>query len=91
MVDARLLGGAPGSWTVENLFAGLLTHEDIQFWRYRDDGPPPGTPQLTSTPSAGRWRSPQDLVGPVPAGQPYPDRERASRDVRGRPDDGQAR
>ena len=51
MVDAELLGGAPGSWTVENLLAGLLTHEDIQFWRYRDDGPPPGTPQLTSTSS----------------------------------------
>ena len=49
MADAELLGGVPNSGSVENLLAGLLTHEDIQLWRYRDDGPPPGTPQPTST------------------------------------------
>jgi hypothetical protein len=48
MADAELLGGVRGSGAVEDLLAGLLTHEDIQLWRYSDDGPPPGTAQLTS-------------------------------------------
>ena len=49
MVDAELLGSVAGSGSAENLLAGLLTHEGIQLWRYREDGPPPGTPQMTST------------------------------------------
>ena len=49
MIDAELLGGDTGAWTIENLLTDLLTHEDIQFWRYSDDGPPPGTPHRTST------------------------------------------
>jgi hypothetical protein len=48
MADAELLGGDPDVGTIGNLLAGLLTHEDIQFWRYSDAGPPPGTPQVTS-------------------------------------------
>ena len=49
MIDAELLGGDTGAWTIGNLLTDLLTHEDIQFWRYSDDGPPPGTPHRTST------------------------------------------
>src|SRR6266487_809780 len=48
MADAELLSGDPDALTIENTLAGLLTHEDIQFWRYSDDGPPPGTAQVTS-------------------------------------------
>jgi hypothetical protein len=48
MADAELLGDDPSSWTAENLLAGLLTHKDIQFWRYSDRGPPPGTPTVLS-------------------------------------------
>src|SRR5260221_8644604 len=48
MADAELLDNDPSSWTTENLLAGLLTHRDIQFWRYSDQGPPPGTPTVPS-------------------------------------------
>ena len=45
MADAELLDG---SGLAGSLLAGLLTYDGIQLWRYADDGPPPGTPQLLS-------------------------------------------
>ena len=48
LVDAELLDGDQAAWTIENLLAGFLAHEDVECWRYSDDGPPPGTRQLTS-------------------------------------------
>jgi hypothetical protein len=48
MADAELLGDDRSSWTAENLLAGLLTHKDIQFWRYSDQGPAPGIPTVSS-------------------------------------------
>jgi hypothetical protein len=48
MADAELLGDDRSSWTAENLLVGLLTHKDIQFWRYGGRGPPPGTPTVLS-------------------------------------------
>lgn len=47
MADAELLATGPGSGEA-SLLTGLLSHEDIQLWRYGDDGPPRGTPHLTS-------------------------------------------
>src|SRR6202035_3946914 len=46
MADADALRGGPGPVTAEDLLAGLLTSEGILLWRYSDDGPPSGTPQL---------------------------------------------
>lgn len=48
LVDAELLEGDVATWTIENLLAGFLTQQDIECWRYSDDGPPPETRQLTS-------------------------------------------
>jgi hypothetical protein len=67
MADAELLGGVPGSGAVEDLLAGLLTHEDVQLWRYSDNGPPPGTAQLTSM-SGHRVAVGWAVAEPVPGG-----------------------
>jgi len=48
MVDVGILDGDPAAWTIENLLAGFLTHEDVESWRYGDNGPPPETRKLTS-------------------------------------------
>ena len=58
MADAELLDESRGASTAANLLAGLLTHKDIQFWRYSAHGPPPGTPTVISMsgqPVAAGW------------------------------------
>jgi hypothetical protein len=58
LADAELLGNDAGTWTAESLLVGLLTHKDIQFWRYSDKGSPPGTRKVTSLsgqPVAAGW------------------------------------
>lgn len=69
MADAEALGGTSGSRTAENLLAGLLTSEDILLWRYSDDGPPPGTPQLMSA-SGQRVAAGWAVAKPAPPGSP---------------------
>lgn len=50
MVDADLLEGPTSAVpTPIDLLGGLLTHDDIEVWRYADGGPPPGTPEPTSS------------------------------------------
>jgi hypothetical protein len=47
VVDAGLIDGLDSAeWTNKSLLAGFLTHDDIELWRYDDDGPPPETPAL---------------------------------------------
>ena len=46
MIDAELLEGHQGEWTVAGLLAGFLTCEGIRYWCYSDGGPPRG----------GAWR-----------------------------------
>jgi hypothetical protein len=48
LVDADLLGTDISEWSIDSLLASLVTHEDIDLFRYSDDGPPPGTPELSS-------------------------------------------
>jgi hypothetical protein len=48
LVDADLLNQNPDEWTIENLLAGFLSHKDVEHWKYRDEGPPPGTRQVSS-------------------------------------------
>ena len=67
MADAELLADDPDGWTVGYLLAGLLTHEDIQFWRYSDAGPPPGTRQVTSA-SGPRVARGWAVAKPAPPG-----------------------
>ena len=58
MADSELVGGGLGTGAAENLLAGLLTHKDVQFWRYSDEGPPPGTRKVMSMsgqPVAAGW------------------------------------
>lgn len=47
VVDADLLAGpVPAALTPIGLLGGLLTHDDLEVWRYADGGPPPGIPEL---------------------------------------------
>jgi hypothetical protein len=48
LVDAELLEGSAVAWTAESLLAGFLSHEDVECWKYRDGGPPPGTRTVIS-------------------------------------------
>ncbi|MGV8968633.1 MAG: hypothetical protein ACOH2F_20425 [Cellulomonas sp.] len=38
---------SPQGWNWQALLHGLLTHENVKAVRYRDDGPPAGTPRLS--------------------------------------------
>ena len=48
LIDADLLDVGVATWTVGKLLAGFLTCQGIEFWRYSEDGPPPGAPCCTS-------------------------------------------
>lgn len=48
LIDADLLDIGVATWTVGKLLAGFLTCQGIEFWRYSEDGPPPGAPCCTS-------------------------------------------
>ena len=67
MADANALRGVSGPMTAEDLLAGLLTSEGILLWRYSDDGPPPGTPQLM-TASGQRVAVGWAVATPAPPG-----------------------
>ena len=57
MADAKALHGR-SDLVAGALLAGLLDDEDIQFWRYSDDGPPPATrcvPTASGQPVAAGW------------------------------------
>ena len=67
MADADALRGVSGPMTAEDLLAGLLTSEGILLWRYSDDGPPPGRPQLM-TASGQRVAVGWAVATPAPPG-----------------------
>ena len=58
VVDAELLDDAT-TWTAENLVAGFLSHTDVECWKYRDDGPPPRDPRVTSLLASGQRQAGQ--------------------------------
>src|ERR1700683_1053619 len=67
MADADALRGVSGPAAAEDLLAGLLTSEGILLWRYSDNGPPPGTPQLM-TASGQRVAVGWAVTAPAPPG-----------------------
>jgi hypothetical protein len=63
-----LPGARPAAGPPAGILTGLLAHDDIQVWRYADDGPPPGTPELRSPWSALGY--PIGWIVASPAAQP---------------------